>query len=45
MRDLRNIVVHVYFGVDHAIVWRTIQQSLPEVRRPLQILLDSISSP
>ncbi len=44
MRDMRNIVVHVYFGIDHAIVWNTITTNLPELRRPLQILIESATS-
>ena len=26
MRDMRNIVVHEYFGVDNMIVWETLQK-------------------
>ncbi len=33
MRDLRNIVVHEYFGVDLTIVWTTIREDLPALRR------------
>jgi uncharacterized protein with HEPN domain len=29
MRDMRNIVVHEYFGVDNLIVWKTVQNNLP----------------
>lgn len=29
MRDMRNIVVHEYFGVDLTIVWTTIREDLP----------------
>ena len=29
MRDMRNIVVHEYFGVDNKIIWDTIQNNLP----------------
>jgi uncharacterized protein with HEPN domain len=28
MRDIRNIVVHEYFGVDNLIVWETLQKKL-----------------
>jgi uncharacterized protein with HEPN domain len=28
MRDMRNIVVHEYFGVDNLIVWETLQKKL-----------------
>lgn len=29
MVGMRNIVIHHYFGVDEAVVWRTIQEDLP----------------
>jgi len=31
MRDMRNIVVHEYFGVDNLIVWETLQKDLPPI--------------
>ena len=31
MRDIRNIVVHEYFGVDNLIVWDTVKKNLPPV--------------
>lgn len=29
MRDMRNIVVHEYFGVDNRVVWETLKKNLP----------------
>lgn len=31
MRDMRNIVVHEYFGVDNRVVWETLQRNLPSL--------------
>lgn len=31
MRDMRNIVVHEYFGVDNRVVWETLQKNLPSL--------------
>ena len=31
MRDMRNIVVHEYFGIDNLIVWETVQKNLPPI--------------
>ena len=39
IRDMRNIVVHEYFGVDLAIVWLTIKQDLPTLIARLEPLL------
>lgn len=41
MRDMRNIVVHEYFGVDNMIVWETLQKNLP----PLLPLLMHLMKP
>lgn len=38
MREMRNVVVHGYFGVDTRILWETIQSDLP----PLVPLLESL---
>lgn len=38
MRDMRNIVVHEYFGVDNLIVWKTLQINLP----PILLLLKNL---
>jgi uncharacterized protein with HEPN domain len=40
MRDMRNIVVHEYFGVDNRIIWDTVQNNLP----PLMPLLKKLIS-
>jgi uncharacterized protein with HEPN domain len=38
MRDIRNVVVHEYFGVDLKILWETVQNDIP----PLVSALDGI---
>lgn len=38
MSDMRNVVIHEYFGVDPDILWETIHNDLPS----LQVLLNSI---
>lgn len=39
MRDMRNLVVHEYFGVSEKILWDTIHDDLPAIVEPLQHLL------
>ena len=39
MRDMRNIVVHEYFGVDNMIIWDTVKKNLPPVLPILKQLL------
>ncbi len=38
MRDMRNFIAHVYWGIDIGIVWNTIVCDLP----PLVLLLEKI---
>lgn len=40
MRDFRNVVVHVYFGIRKEILWDTIQDDLPPLVGLLQKLLE-----
>ena len=39
MRDMRNVVVHEYFGVDLRIVWDTVHNNLPPLVEPLRRVL------
>jgi uncharacterized protein with HEPN domain len=39
MGDLRNMVIHEYFGVDLKIIWETVQQDLPVVLPSLKEIL------
>lgn len=41
MRDMRNLLLHEYFGVSVRIVWDTIQRDLPSVSRALTVELAS----
>ncbi|HCX39331.1 MAG TPA: hypothetical protein DHS36_03695 [Candidatus Veblenbacteria bacterium] len=40
----RNILVHEYFGVDMNIVWDTIRQSLPPLKKQIISLLESVKN-
>ena len=40
MRDMRNIVVHEYFGVDNRVVWETLQKNLPPLLLQLRKLIE-----
>jgi len=41
MREMRNVVIHEYFGINKQILWDTIQGDLPPLVAPLQALLRS----
>ena len=37
---MRNLVAHVYFGVDIDTVWSTVALDLPQLQTALAVLLD-----
>ncbi|MDR3557555.1 MAG: DUF86 domain-containing protein [Syntrophobacteraceae bacterium] len=39
MSDMRNVVIHEYFGVDQQIVWETIKHDLPQLLPALRRIL------
>ena len=41
MRDMRNFVIHEYFGISDRILWDTIQNDLPLIIPLLKKLLES----
>ncbi|MFO7932182.1 MAG: DUF86 domain-containing protein [Desulfosalsimonas sp.] len=44
IKDFRNLLVHEYFGVDLEIVWKIIQEDLPELLKAVNELLRRESS-
>jgi uncharacterized protein with HEPN domain len=40
MRAMRNRLVHVYFSIDEALLWDTVQNDLPPLESALKALLD-----
>jgi uncharacterized protein with HEPN domain len=42
MKDMRNVVVHAYFGLNKQILWDTIQSDLPPLIPLLQKLLGEL---
>lgn len=40
MRTMRNVLVHVYFGIRRDIVWETVQSDLPPLVPLLERLLE-----
>ena len=35
MAGMRDRLIHFYFGVDYRLVWRTVQERLPQVKREI----------
>ena len=40
--DMRHVLVHQYFGVDLATVWRTVTDDLPPLEAAVRAILDDI---
>lgn len=40
---MRNVVIHNYSGVDEAVIWRTVQEDLPPLKRSIKRILKDIS--
>ena len=38
-RQMRNVLIHAYFGVDLPTVWKTIEEDLPPLKSQLQKIL------
>ena len=44
IRDMRNILIHAYFGVDVATVWKTIVEDLPSLKANLRLLMGGLKA-
>lgn len=43
LRGMRNLLAHEYFGVDLAILWKTIREDLPTLQQQMITLYTNIS--
>lgn len=41
MAGTRDKLIHFYFGIDYQLVWRTIQERLPQIRPQIQKILEA----
>jgi uncharacterized protein with HEPN domain len=41
MAGMRDKLIHSYFGIDYGLVWRTINERLPQVKRELERILQN----
>lgn len=42
MTDMRNKLIHEYFGVDIDVLWKTVQQDLPELKVLILKVVDEL---
>lgn len=41
IKDFRNFIIHDYFGINHQIVWDTIQFRLPDLLNDINTLIEN----
>ena len=41
---MRNKLIHEYFGVDLETLWNTIKNRLPEIKQPIEEMLNSFNT-
>lgn len=34
--DMRNVLIHVYFDIDYTIVWRTVTEMIPQLKKQIE---------
>ncbi len=44
MANMRNRIVHEYFGVGLSIVWETIRQDIPDLKRQIDAIISSLKN-
>jgi uncharacterized protein with HEPN domain len=42
LKDFRNFIIHDYFGINHQIVWNTIELRLPELLSKIKMIIKSL---
>ncbi len=41
MSDMRNVLIHQYFGVDLTAVWDTVKNDIPKLKRDINEIIES----
>ncbi|WP_214041150.1 DUF86 domain-containing protein [Methanoculleus sp.] len=44
MAGMRDKLIHAYFGINRAIIWRTIRNDIPPLKSAVQGLLDDLAA-
>lgn len=44
MSDMRNFLIHQYFGVDSETIWGTIYDDLPKLKRQIDMIIKNFES-
>lgn len=41
---MRNILVHLYFGIDEEIVWSVVERDLPDLKQQIKTILQELGN-
>jgi len=44
MNDIRNKIIHHYFGVDYDIVWDTVKTNIPLLTESIEVIIENEST-
>lgn len=44
MNDIRNKIIHHYFGVDYDIVWDTVKTNIPLLKESIEVIIERENS-
>ncbi len=42
LKNIRNVLVHEYFGIDYEVIWNTIKIDIPELKAQVEQILNKI---
>ena len=45
MKDMRDMLIHEYFGVSMDLIWGVVENELPALRKQIQHILKELESP
>lgn len=40
MSDIRNKIIHHYFGVDYDIIWDTVKNNIPQLKEWIELIIE-----
>ena len=44
MAGMRDVVIHGYFGVDNAVIWKTLKEDIPGLKEKIKKILGEIEA-
>ncbi len=44
MAGMRDVVIHGYFGVDNAVIWKTLKEDIPGLKGKIKRILDDLDT-